>query len=52
PALYATLLLWKKSGTAWTDAELLPVTKLAYPGPTTSVQVQFADGSQRNINFN
>ncbi|WP_197076911.1 DUF2264 domain-containing protein [Hymenobacter terrenus] len=51
PALYATLLLWKKSGTTWTDAELLPVTKLAYPGPTTSVQVQFADGSKRSVDF-
>ncbi|WP_072053066.1 DUF2264 domain-containing protein [Hymenobacter terrenus] len=51
PALYATLMLWKKSGATWTDDELLPVTKLDYAGPTNNVLVRFANGSQKTVNF-
>lgn len=51
PALYATLLLWKKSGAAWTDAELLPVTKLEYAAPTNQVLVRFVDGKHRTVKF-
>ncbi|MVN77459.1 DUF2264 domain-containing protein [Hymenobacter sp. HMF4947] len=48
--LYATLLLWKKSGTAWTDAELLPVLNVA-SAADGSATVSFADGSRKQVKF-
>jgi hypothetical protein len=50
PTLYATLLLWKKSGQPWTDAELLPVKKLT-TAADGSVAVSFADGSQKQVKY-
>ncbi|GAB3573224.1 DUF2264 domain-containing protein [Hymenobacter daeguensis] len=48
---YATLLLWKKSGSTWTDAELLPV-KTIKPDPKTGCYtVAFADGTSKTIAF-
>ncbi|TDN37564.1 DUF2264 domain-containing protein [Hymenobacter sp. UV11] len=49
PALYATLLLWKKSGEKWTDAELLPVQKVA--AANGGATVTLADGSRREIAY-
>lgn len=49
PTLLATLLLWKKSGTQWTDAELLPVRQLT---PTaTGATVLLADGTRKVVKF-
>ena len=48
--LLATLLLWKKSGESWTDAELLPVRRLVDQGPA-GVTVEFADGRRKLINY-
>ena len=50
PAVYATLLLWKKSGEKWTDAELLPVKQLA-PAANGSVVVTMADGRRQQIQY-
>jgi hypothetical protein len=49
PQLYATLMLWKKSGEKWTNAELLPVKQLT--PTTTGAAISFVDGSQKTINF-
>ena len=49
-APYATLMLWKKSGTAWTDAELLPVRKLT-TAADGSVSVTFTDGSRKQVKY-
>ncbi|QKG56309.1 DUF2264 domain-containing protein [Hymenobacter sp. BRD128] len=49
PVYYGTLLLWKKSGTPWTDAELLPVRQLApAAGHLTATM---ADGSRKQLLF-
>ena len=49
PTLLATLLLWKKSGTQWTDAELSPVRQLT---PTaTGATVLLADGTRKAVKF-
>jgi hypothetical protein len=50
PAVYATLLLWKKSGEKWTDAELLPVKQLR-SAADGSVTVQLADDSRKTVQF-
>lgn len=50
PTLLATLLLWKKSGEAWTTNELLPVQK-AVSAADGSVMVSFADGRQQQVKF-
>ena len=49
PTVYATLLLWKKSGTPWTDAELLPVRQLK--STTAGTTITLADGSRKQITF-
>ncbi|RYY20121.1 MAG: DUF2264 domain-containing protein [Cytophagaceae bacterium] len=49
PTVYATLLLWKKSGTPWTDAELRPVRQLTSTAAGTTVVM--ADGSRKQITF-
>jgi hypothetical protein len=46
--LFATLLLWKKSGQKWTEAELLPVRKLT-PAPDGSVSIDLADGRRQVV---
>ena len=47
PVVYATLLLWKKSGSEWTDAELLPVRQLVSTASGTTVTM--ADGSRKVV---
>lgn len=50
PTRYAALLLWKKSSPPWTDAELLPVQKVA-AGADGSATVSFADGRRKQLKF-
>jgi hypothetical protein len=49
PTLCATLLLWKKSGERWTDAELLPIRQLA--PAAASVTITLADGRRKVVKF-
>jgi len=49
PTHYATLMLWKKAGQAWTDDELMPVKKIA-PAADGSISVTFANGSRTTVN--
>ncbi|MFD2828509.1 DUF2264 domain-containing protein [Leeuwenhoekiella polynyae] len=46
--IYATLMLWKKSGETFTEAELMPVN---LKNTSTGVEVTLADGSQKIILF-
>lgn len=46
---YATLLLWKKSGTPRTEAELTPVRQLVAPAAGTTVEL--ADGRRKQLNY-
>jgi hypothetical protein len=49
PTLYATLLLWKKSGTTFTDAELLPVRQVR---PTAGgATVVLATGGRKELKY-
>lgn len=48
PTVYATLLLWKKSGTPWTDAELLPQQLTTTAAGTTVI---LADGRRKQVVF-
>lgn len=50
PTLYATLLLWKKSGATFTDAELLPVQQVR-PTATGGATVVLADGSRKELKY-
>jgi len=47
--LYATLMLWKKSGEQWTNKELVPLKKLKYSD--NKVEVSFVGGDKRSVNF-
>ena len=51
PPIYATLMLWKKAGEKWTDNELVPVKKLTYSAQNNNVQIDFADGSKKSVQF-
>jgi len=47
PTLYATLMLWKKSGAKWTDAELMPVRQFA--PAATGATITLADGTRKVV---
>jgi hypothetical protein len=47
--LYATLMLWKKSGQKWTKEELMPVRQLT--PAATGATVLLADGTRKTITF-
>ena len=49
--IFATLMLWKKSGAAWTTAELLPVKKIVYAANNNTVTVSFADNTHKIIRY-
>ena len=51
PKLYATLLLWKKSGTTFADAELLPVRQVRPAAGGTGATVIMADGSRKELKY-
>nr|GFD32309.1 hypothetical protein [Tanacetum cinerariifolium] len=49
PTLYATLLLWKKSGAPFTDAELLPVQQVL---PTAGgATLTMANGNRKQLKY-
>lgn len=49
PVIYATLMLWKKSGERWTDKELLPVRRISRTEEDGVVVVVFSDGSKKTL---
>lgn len=49
PVTYATLMLWKKSGTAWTDEELMPVKSVDVKNQ--KINIVFADKSEKAVVF-
>ncbi|MBC8052552.1 MAG: DUF2264 domain-containing protein [Sphingobacteriaceae bacterium] len=51
PHIYTTLMLWKKSGEAWTNAELSPVKKIKV-AKDESVSVAFPNGIKKIVKFN
>lgn len=49
--VYATLLLWKKSGEKWTANELVPVNQVNYVANTNTVQLILASGEKKQVVF-
>ena len=50
PHIYATLMLWKKSGEKWKKKELVPVKILEQTNGT--VIIQFNNGTKKIVDFN
>ncbi len=49
--VYATLMLWKKSGEKWSDNELVPVKKLEHSTNDKTVTVSFRKGEKKMVRF-
>jgi len=47
--IYATLMLWKKSGEPWTDEELVPVKRINRSEKDNSIVVLFNDGRKKTL---
>ncbi|WP_229970557.1 DUF2264 domain-containing protein [Pontibacter harenae] len=50
--VYATLMLWKKSGEKWTKEELVPVKKVELSKKDDSITVSFRNGDKKIVKFN
>jgi len=51
PKLCGTLMLWKKSGSAWNKSELMPVKKIRFSPAKKSVEVQWTTGEKKTVVF-
>ncbi|WP_308991142.1 DUF2264 domain-containing protein [Mariniflexile litorale] len=49
-SIYATLMLWKKSGETWTKKELLPIRKITNLGDNTVV-IKIEGNTEKSIQF-
>lgn len=49
--VYATLMLWKKSGEKWSDKELLAVKKIDFSLKENAVNVSLANGKNKLVKF-
>lgn len=49
--IYATLMLWKKSGEKWSDEELLPVKKIKCSKKLNTVMVTMRNGDKKSIKY-
>ena len=49
--VYATLMLWKKSGEKWTNKELLPVKKISFFSTENAVNVSLANGEKKLVKY-
>jgi len=51
PVIFATLMLWKRSGEKWTDKELMPVKELRIAGDGQQVEVLLVNGERSLVDF-
>jgi len=51
PVIYATLMLWKKSGQTWSDSDLMPVAKIKQESGDL-IHVTFKNGDKKTVKFN
>lgn len=49
--VYATLMLWKKSGEKWSDKELLAVKQIHFSSKENTVNVSLANGEKKLVKF-
>ncbi len=50
--MYATLMLWKKSGEKWSDKELMPVGKIKYSQKENTVSITIVNAGKKIVSFN
>lgn len=51
PTVYATLMLWKKSGEKWSNKELLAVKKINFSSNENEVNVTLANGEKKLVKY-
>jgi hypothetical protein len=51
PVIYATLMLWKKSGEKWSEQELLPVKEIKATDNKQVVEIIFKNGTTKLVKF-
>nr|WP_288833923.1 DUF2264 domain-containing protein [uncultured Flavobacterium sp.] len=49
--VYATLMLWKKSGEKWSNKELLAVKKIGFSSKENTVNISLANGEKKLVKF-
>lgn len=52
PEIFATLMLWKKSGEKWSDEELLAVKKINYSKKANTVSFTMKNGDKKTVRYN
>ena len=50
--IFATLMLWKKSGEKWNNDELLPVIKMKYSKKINAVSFTMKNGDKKTVRYN
>ncbi|MEL1241419.1 DUF2264 domain-containing protein [Flavobacterium flavipallidum] len=50
-SIYATLMLWKKSGEKWSNKELLTVKKIDFSSKENTVNVSLANGENKIVKY-
>lgn len=51
PEIFATIMLWKKSGEKWSNNELLPVKKINYSKTTNTVSITMKNGDKKTVKY-
>ena len=51
PEIFATLMLWKKSGEKWSSDELIPVNTINYSKTSNTVSIVMKNGDKKSVNF-
>ncbi|MFD0991239.1 DUF2264 domain-containing protein [Mariniflexile jejuense] len=49
--IYATLMLWKKSGDVFTNKELMPIRNINVSKDANTISVNMTNGEQKQINY-
>lgn len=49
--IFATLMLWKKSGEKWSKEELLPVKKIKYSKEHNTVNITLKNGNKKTVQY-
>lgn len=49
--VYATLMLWKRSGERWSAKELMPIRKISPSVDGSTVEIHFVDNSTKTVDF-
>ncbi len=49
--IYATLMLWKKSGEKWSNKELMPLKRISPSSDGSAIDILFVDGTAKHVVF-